>query len=76
MHLSGSASWRRFAAVFLLALVAGDFLGHAARAASVNNAHTSATSPLDKIENVIVIYLENWSFDGLFGKFPGCNNIL
>ena len=26
---------------------------------------------LEKIEHVIVIYEENWSFDGLYGKFPG-----
>ena len=28
---------------------------------------------LDKIEHIIVIYQENWSFDGLYGKFPGAN---
>ena len=26
---------------------------------------------LGKIQHVIVIYQENWSFDGLYGKFPG-----
>src|SRR3954471_21610231 len=31
--------------------------------------------PLDRINHVIVIYQENWSFDGLFGKFPGANGI-
>jgi phospholipase C len=28
-----------------------------------------------KINHLIVIYMENWSFDGLFGKFPGANGI-
>jgi phospholipase C len=28
---------------------------------------------LDKIQHVIVIYQENWSFDGLYGKFPGAD---
>lgn len=28
-----------------------------------------------KIHHIIVIYQENWSFDGLYGKFPGCNNL-
>jgi phospholipase C len=28
-----------------------------------------------KIQHIIVIYQENWSFDGLYGKFPGCNNL-
>ena len=32
-------------------------------------------SSLGKIEHVIVIYQENWSFDGLFGKFPGANGL-
>ena len=26
---------------------------------------------LDKIEHIIVIYLENHSFDNLYGTFPG-----
>ena len=34
---------------------------------------TSAS--LASIDHVIVIYQENWSFDGLFGKFPGANGI-
>jgi phospholipase C len=28
---------------------------------------------LDKINHVLVIYQENWSFDSLYGKFPGAN---
>ncbi|HEY2993562.1 MAG TPA: alkaline phosphatase family protein [Methylomirabilota bacterium] len=34
-----------------------------------------APSALTGIDHVIVIYQENWSFDGLFGKFPGANGI-
>jgi len=34
-----------------------------------------AAGPFDKINHVIVIYQENWSFDGLYGKFPGANGI-
>jgi phospholipase C len=34
-----------------------------------------ASSPITGIDHVIVIYQENWSFDGLFGKFPGANGI-
>jgi len=29
----------------------------------------------DRIHHIIVIYQENWSFDGLYGKFPGSNNL-
>jgi len=29
-----------------------------------------------KINHIIIIYQENWSFDGLYGKFPHANNLL
>jgi phospholipase C len=28
-----------------------------------------------KVNHIIVIYQENWSFDGLYGKFPGADGI-
>jgi phospholipase C len=28
---------------------------------------------IEKINHVVVIYQENWSFDGLYGRFPGAN---
>jgi len=31
--------------------------------------------PLDRINHLIVIVQENWSFDGLYGLFPGANGI-
>ena len=34
-----------------------------------------ADRPIDRVRNVIVLYLENWSFDGQFGRFPGANGI-
>ncbi|HEU5196500.1 MAG TPA: alkaline phosphatase family protein [Methylomirabilota bacterium] len=30
---------------------------------------------LASIDHLVVIYQENWSFDGLFGKFPGANGL-
>jgi len=42
-------------------------------AASV--APVRAAGPLDRIDHIIVIYQENWSFDGLYGLFPGANGI-
>jgi acid phosphatase len=29
----------------------------------------------ERVQHVIVIYMENWSFDGQFGLFPGANGI-
>ena len=28
-----------------------------------------------KVNHIVVIYQENWSFDGLYGRFPGANGI-
>src|SRR5580692_5471698 len=28
-----------------------------------------------RVQHVIVIYQENWSFDGLYGKFPGADGL-
>src|SRR5439155_432971 len=33
----------------------------------------SAQDSLDRVNHIIVIYQENWSFDALYGKFPGAN---
>src|SRR5437660_1294488 len=34
-----------------------------------------AAGPLDPINHLIVIYQENWSFDSLYGEFPGANGL-
>src|SRR5262249_43777814 len=31
--------------------------------------------PLSQINHFVVIYQENWSFDALYGNFPGANGI-
>jgi phospholipase C len=36
---------------------------------------SAQTSGLQRLEHVVVIYQENWSFDGLYGKFPGANGL-
>ena len=36
---------------------------------------TAAASSIEKIQNVVVIYGENRSFDNLYGMFPGANGI-
>ena len=36
---------------------------------------SAAERPIDRIKHVIVIYQENWSFDSLFGRFPGANGL-
>src|SRR5215469_1192795 len=34
-----------------------------------------APAPIGSIDHIVVIYQENWSFDSLFGKFPGANGV-
>ncbi len=34
-----------------------------------------AARPFDAINHIIVIYQENWSFDSLYGHFPGANGL-
>src|SRR5947199_3301805 len=34
-----------------------------------------AAGSLEQVNHLIVIYQENWSFDGLYGKFPGANGL-
>src|SRR5258708_2175789 len=46
--------------------------------AIILTAATPAPAPpdgLDKIKHIIVIYLENRSFDNLYGEFPGANGL-
>jgi phospholipase C len=33
------------------------------------------TGGLQKLNHIVVIYQENWSFDSLYGKFPGANGL-
>ena len=47
----------------------------AAACLSVGALSAHADNPLNNIDHIIVIYQENWSFDALYGSFPGANGI-
>jgi len=57
---------RRLSVVAAIVAIGTAFLGWQPAAAAPN---------LANIDTVVVIYLENWSFDGLFARFPGANGI-
>ena len=57
----------------IVGLVSAFFLPAAVGTLSLGPAR--AAVPLDRISHVIVIYQENWSFDSLYGLFPGANGI-
>jgi phospholipase C len=42
---------------------------------SLESRELLAASPLSQIDHFIVVYQENWSFDGLYGSFPGANGL-
>jgi len=52
--------------ILLLVLLASAVIG------SVNAADTAG---IEGIENIVVIYAENRSFDNLYGTFPGANGL-
>jgi phospholipase C len=43
--------------------------------AGTAGAATGAPTGLDKIQHIVVLYLENWSFDSLYGEFPGADGL-
>ncbi len=45
------------------------------RWATAQRATPVAGRPIDQIQHLIVIYQENWSFDSLYGRFPGADGI-
>ncbi|GGH18514.1 acid phosphatase [Alsobacter metallidurans] len=47
----------------------------AASVAATTAAHAQGARPIDKISHVVVLFLENRSFDNLFGTFPGAEGI-
>ncbi len=46
-----------------------------AAAAAALQGPVGAAGSVQNINHVIVIYQENWSFDGLYGNFPGANGV-
>lgn len=63
------ASWRMGAALATATLGLG-LIGPAQAEPKGPNPHR-----LNKIKHIIVIYQENWSFDSLYGQFPGAHGL-
>src|SRR5215510_10979895 len=38
-------------------------------------AAAAGSDMLSRVGHIVVIYQENWSFDSLYGKFPGANGL-
>ena len=74
--LVGDVSLRIFASRSLLPallIVAGLGLCPASSSSAAATGDAQVAALRHRIDHVIVIYEENWSFDGLYAKFPGAN---
>lgn len=64
----------RGSTVFSVAILASAYGGNAS-AAGHAKASAKADAGLEKIQNIVVIYAENRSFDNLYGLFPGADGL-
>ena len=69
-RLPGRAGRRALVAGVLAVVVLIGTIAYAATSRS-----KPAAAGLGQIQHVVVVYMENWSFDSLYGKFPGANGI-
>src|SRR6266436_1154353 len=65
-----SINWRSVCASMLAVLAAAASL---ATAHAAGPADAALEARLKRIQHFIIFYQENWSFDGLYGQFPGAN---
>src|SRR5829696_8637186 len=70
-HRFGAARRVLTAGTLLVGLLVAAALGDHRTPAPVQA--QAQPSGIDKINHVIVVFQENWSFDGLYGKFPNAN---
>ena len=40
-----------------------------------NHERNGSEHAIERLRHIIVIYQENWSFDSLYGQFPGANGL-
>src|SRR5437879_1968096 len=60
----------------LTSVVTGALFAGALPAAQADQSTHSLDNKLrQKVNHIIVIYQENWSFDALYGRFPGVNGL-
>jgi phospholipase C len=59
----------------LVLLVPALVIAIATVAAPIASAQAQTDALRSKINHVVVIYQENWSFDSLYGRFPGANGL-
>ena len=68
------AAWRKPAFAAFLALLC-PALGACQKSHGTGGAGGSTAKGLGRVNHVVVIMLENWSFDSLYGQFPGAEGL-
>jgi len=56
-------------------LILSSLLSTSLTALKAQDLGSSDTALLSQIQHIVVIYQENWSFDSLYGQFPGANGL-
>src|SRR4051812_34833916 len=73
---SGTGRCAATIAIFtVLVLFSACAVSHSGGAGSSVNKSVAGDSGLRKIEHIVVIYMENHSFDNLYGEFPGADGL-
>src|ERR1700752_2870088 len=75
---SASGSFRTTAVAMMTAisfLCLSAFTAWTAPAAAQEFPESAQTKFYSRVQHIIVIYQENWSFDSLYPNFPGANGI-
>src|SRR5215813_324333 len=71
--------WHLGAAICSLSILIAVATGCSKDSTLVNSTPSKAKEDnkgINKVEHVIVVYMENHSFDNLYGEFPGANGLL
>ena len=63
------------ASLFAALSTAGIVLAAACSPATTSTTAAAPAARLNEIQHIVVVYMENWSFDSLYGNFPGADGL-
>jgi phospholipase C len=63
------------ASLFAAVSTAGIVLAAACSPASTSTTAAAPAPGLNDLQHIVVVYMENWSFDSLYGNFPGADGL-
>jgi phospholipase C len=63
------------AALFAAVSTAGVVLAAACSPATTSTTAAPPAASINDLQHIVVVYMENWSFDSLYGNFPGADGL-